>query len=153
MGTAHERQALLYHLLGEEDLRDAYADSLRMDSQEVLDAAAATLGAVQTGVIARAHAKLGIAYALLGESIKAATEGATAVSSLSIHDDAYAGADHLRDLVLIYTLIGATDLAVQELQTALSIPSPLTRVELTLDPLFESLRGHPSFPELLALVQ
>ncbi len=153
MGTAHERQALLYHLLGEEDLRDAYADSLRMDSQEVLDAAAATLGAVQTGVIARAHAKLGIAYALLGESIRAAAEGATAVSSLSIHDDAYAGADHLRDLVLIYTLIGATDLAVQELQTALSIPSPLTRVELTLDPLFESLRGHPSFPELLALVQ
>ena len=59
---------------------------------------------------------LGLAYALLGERISAVAEGSTAVSSLSIQDDAYAGADHLRDLVLIYILIGATDLAVQELQ-------------------------------------
>jgi hypothetical protein len=124
-----------------------------MSSQATLDAAAANPGPVQSGVIARAHAKLGIAYALLGESISAVAEGSTAVSSLSIHDDAYAGADHLRDLVLIYTLIGATDMAVQELQTALSIPSPLTRVELTLDPVFEPLRGHPSFPRLLASIQ
>ncbi len=153
MGSAHERQALLYHLLGEEELRDVYADSLRMSSQATLDAAAANPGPVQSGVIARAHAKLGIAYALLGESISAVAEGSTAVSSLSIHDDAYAGADHLRDLVLIYTLIGATDMAVQELQTALSIPSPLTRVELMLDPVFEPLRGHPSFPRLLASIQ
>jgi TolB-like protein/Tfp pilus assembly protein PilF len=152
-GAAHERMALLYHLMGEESLRDAHADSLRMASQEVLDAAAANPGPVQTGVIARAHAKLGLAYALLGEPISAVAEGSTAVSSLSIHDDAYAGADHLRDLVLIYILIGATDLAVQELQTALSIPSPLTSVELTLDPLFEPLRTHPRFPELLALVR
>jgi tetratricopeptide (TPR) repeat protein len=153
MGTALERQALLYHLLGEEDLRDAYADSMRMSSQAILDAAEANPGPVQSGVIARAHAKLGIAYALLGESISAVTEGSWAVSSLSIRDDAYAGAEHLRDLVLIYTLIGATDMAIQELRTALSIPSPLTRVELLLDPIFEPLREHPSFPELLALVQ
>jgi TolB-like protein/Tfp pilus assembly protein PilF len=153
LGTAHERRALLYHLMGETALRDAHADSLRMASQEVLETAEANPGPVQTGVIARAHAKLGLAYALLGEPISAVAEGSTAVSSLSIQDDAYAGADHLRDLVLIYILIGATDLAVQELQTALSIPSPLTSVELTLDPLFEPLRTHASYPELLASVQ
>lgn len=153
LGRGQERLALVYHLLGEDDLRDLHADSLRMSSQAVLDAAAANPGPVQSGVIAQAHAKLGVAYALLGESISAVVEGSTAVSSLSIHDDAYAGADHLRDLVLIYTLIGATDLAVQELQTALSIPSPLTRVELMLDPIFEPLRGHPSFPGLLASIQ
>ena len=153
LGAAYERPALLYHLLGEEALRDAYADSLRMNSQAVLDAAATNPGPVQTGVLARAHAKLGVAYALLGESISAVAEGSTAVSSLSIHDDAYAGAEHLRDLVLIYTIIGATDLAVQELQTALSIPSPLARVDLMLDPLFEPLRAHPAFPGLLALAR
>jgi len=152
-GRAHERLALLYHLMGEDELRDIHADSLRLSSQAVLDAATANPGPVQSGVIAQAHAKLGLAYALLGESIAAVAEGSTAVSSLSIHDDAYAGADHLRDLVLIYTLIGATDLAVQELQIALTIPSPVTRVELELDPIFEPLRDHPSFPELLALVQ
>ncbi|MBT8397688.1 MAG: hypothetical protein KJN92_12015, partial [Gemmatimonadetes bacterium] len=148
--AVHERRALLYHLLGEETLRDAHADSLRLASQAVLDAAAANPGPVQTGVIARAHAKLGIAYALLGESISAVAEGSTAVSSLSVQTDAYAGADHLRDLVLIYTLIGATDLAIQELETALAIPSPLSRVELLLDPLFEPLRSHPTFPQLVA---
>jgi len=152
-GGDHERLAILYHLLGEEDLRDAHADSLRMSSQAALDAATSNLGPVQSGVLARAHAKLGVAYALLGESIPAASEGSTAVSSLSIQDDAYAGADHLKDLVLIYTLIGATDLAVQELRTALSVPSPLTSVELTLDPVFAPLRSHPSYAELRALAQ
>ena len=90
-----------------------------------------------------------MAYALLGESIPAAREGSTAVSSLSIADDAFTGAEHLRDLVLIYTLIGATDLAIQELETALSVPSPLSRGELELDPLFEPLRSHPRFQALM----
>jgi hypothetical protein len=152
-GLIHERLALLYHLAGEEALRDAHADSLRAASQSVLDAAGSGLGPTQTGVIARAHAKLGLAYALMGESLSAVAEGSTAVSTLSIQDDAYAGAEHLRDLVLIYTLIGATDLAMQELSTALSIPSPLTRVELTLDPVFAPLRSHPAYPDLLASVE
>jgi TolB-like protein/Tfp pilus assembly protein PilF len=153
LDSAHERLALLYHVMGEEELSDLHADSLRLGSQEVLDAVSTTPGPVQSGVLARAHAKLGLAYALLGEEINAVAEGSTAVASLSIHDDAYAGADHLRDLVLIYTLIGATDLAVQELRTALSIPSPLSSVELELDPMFEPLRSHPAFPELLSLAQ
>ena len=62
---------------------------------------------MQNRVIASAHAKLGIAYALLGESFSAVAEGSKAVSRLSVSDDAYDGANHLRDLVLIYTLIGA----------------------------------------------
>jgi hypothetical protein len=152
-GSTHERLALLYGLLGDQERRDAHADSLRVRSQAILDAVAANPGPMQTGVVARAHAKLGLAYALLGESISAVAEGSTAASSLSVQDDAYAGAEHLRDLVLIYILIGATDLAAQELQTALSIPSPLSRVELTLDPVFEPLRGHPMYRELLASAQ
>lgn len=152
LGEAHERMALLYHLRGETSMRDAYADSLRMISQAVLDAVAATPGPVQSGVIARAHAKLGLAFALLGEGIHAAAQGNTAVSTLSIYDDAYAGADHLRDLILIYTLIGATELAIQELETALSVPFPLSAADLTLDPLFAPLRDHPRFPEIVALV-
>lgn len=152
-GMDHERLAIIYHLLGDEALRDAHADTLRMNSQVVLDSAATKLGPVQRGVLARAHAKLGLAYALLGESLPAVAEGSTAVSSLSIQDDAYAGADHLKDLVLIYTLIGATDLAVEELRTALSVPSPLTLVELVLDPVFAPLRESSGYPELLALAR
>ena len=154
MARNHERLALLYHLMGEESLCAAHADSLRMTSEATLDAATADRrGAVQSGVIARAHAKLGIAYALLGETISAVAEGSKAVSTLPITVDAYDGGDHLRDLILIYTLIGAPDLAMEELVTALSNPSPLTRVDLLLDPVFEPLRQHPDFAGLLRSVQ
>jgi len=140
--------------MGEEELRDAYADSLRMSSEADLEAATGTgRGAVQNRVIAQAHAKLGIAYALLGESFSAVAEGSKAVSRLSVSDDAYDGANHLRDLVLIYTLIGAPDQAILEFETALSLPSPLTRMDLVLDPLFAPLRAHPGAAALLAGLQ
>ncbi len=152
-GAAHERLAILYHLLGDEERRNVYADSLRLSSQAVLDAAQTSRGPVQAVVNARAHAKLGLAYALLGESISAVAEGSTAVSSLPVQDDAYSGADHLRDLAVIYTLIGAYDLALRELQAALSVPSPLSRVDLLLDPVFGPLRDQPGFRELVAAVE
>jgi TolB-like protein/Flp pilus assembly protein TadD len=152
-GRSHERLAILYHLMGNEALRDAHADSLRAASQAVLDAAAATPGPDQTGVKARAHAKLGIAYALLGQGLAALTEGFTAVSSLSITADAYEGGNHLRDLALAMTILGETELALEQLETAFSVPSPLTRADLVLDPVFRTLRDHPRFQELLETVR
>ncbi len=149
----HERRALLHHLLGQEELREAYADSLRGSAQATLDLAGAGPGAVQTGVIAGAHAKLGIAYALMGESVRAVVEGSRAVSTLPLTADAYEGADHLRDLIVIYTLIGAPDLALQEAATALSVPSPLTLAELALDPLFAPLREDSGFGALQEAVR
>jgi hypothetical protein len=149
-GGSFEWRALLYYLMGDQALRDQNADSLRIRSEEVLALARANPGPVQTGVIARAHAKLGIAYALLGEGIDAWVEGSSAVSLLPISADAYEGADHLRDLAVIYTLIGETDLAIQQLETALSVPSAVNRTDLSLDPVFEPLRDDPRFQRLLA---
>jgi TolB-like protein/Tfp pilus assembly protein PilF len=152
-GRSHERLAILYHLMGNEALRNAHADSLRAASQAVLDEAAANPGPDQTGVKARAHAKLGIAYALLGQGFAALTEGFTAVSSLPVTVDAYEGGNHLRDLALAMTLMGETELALEQIETALSIPSPLTRADLVLDPVFRPLRDDPRFQELLGTVR
>jgi TolB-like protein/Tfp pilus assembly protein PilF len=146
----HERLALIYHLMGREDLRDFHADSLHLASFAVLEAARANPGPVQAGVMARAHAKLGIAYALLGEEINAWVEGSSAVSLVPLSTDAYEGADHMRDLAVVYTLIGEFDLAVQQLETTLSVPSPLNRLDLLLDPVFEPLRSQSGFEALLA---
>jgi hypothetical protein len=151
-GRSHERLAILYHLMGNEALSHAHADSLRAASQAVLDAAAANPGPDQTGVKSRAHAKLGIAYALLGEGLAALTEGFTAVSSLPVTVDAYEGGNHVRDLALAMTLMEETELALEQIETALSIPSPLTRADLVLDPVFRPLRDDPRFRELLGIV-
>lgn len=150
---SHERVALLYHLMGEEALRDAHADSLRISSQAILAEAERNPGPVQTGVIARARAKLGLSYALLGESFQAFKESSIAVSTLPITTDAYEGANHLRDLILTLTLIGEIELAVQNLETALGVPSTLTVADLALDPALAPLRGHPRAQELLESLQ
>lgn len=148
-GRSYERVALLYHLMGEEGLRNAYADSLRISSQAILAEAAGSPGPVQAGVIARARAKLGLAYALLGESFQAFKESSTAVSTLPITSDAYEGANHLRDLILTLTLIGEIDLAIQHLEAALRVPSTLTVADLALDPALAPLKGHARGQELL----
>ena len=145
-----ERNAILHRLLGQEERARSLADSLRMINEEVLEAASENPGPVQSGVEARAHAKLGIAYAFLGEEIQAQLEGETAVSLLPISMDAYEGGEHLRDLAVIYVLIGEPDLALLQLRTALSIPSPITPTDLLLDPVFDSIRDEPAFQELLA---
>jgi TolB-like protein/Tfp pilus assembly protein PilF len=146
----HERLALIYHLMGREDLRNLHADSLHQASMAVLEAARANPGPVQAGVMARAHAKLGIASALLGEEINAWVEGSSAVSLVPLSADAYEGAEHMRDLAVVYTLIGEFDLAVQQLEATLSVPSPLNRLDLLLDPVFEPLRSQSGFDALLA---
>ena len=153
MGPVFERRALLYHLLGEDGLSRTYADSLRAVSQAILDEVGANPGPYQKGVTAGSLAKLGLAYALLGEPFEAVATGSRATSTLSVFDDAYTGGDHVKDLIVTYLLIGATDMALPVLQEALAIPSPITRVELLLDPLFEPLRAHPEFETLLASAQ
>jgi tetratricopeptide (TPR) repeat protein len=153
MNRPRERMALLYHLMGNQEGQAAYADSLRMAQEAVLEEARANPGPDQTAVKARAQAKLGIAYALLGEPFKALMEASTAVSSLPITTDAYEGVDHLRDLALTMILIGETEMALDHLETLLSVPSTLTQAELALDPIYAPLHGNPRFQELLVPIQ
>jgi tetratricopeptide (TPR) repeat protein len=146
----YERQAILYYLMGDEDRALVYADSLLGANEAILEEAEGNPGPVQTGVIARAYAKRALAHALRGEGIRAYFEGSSAVSQLPISVDAFEGAEHLRDLAVVYVLIGELEQAIQQLETALAIPSPVTVGELRLDPLFDPLRDNPRFQALLA---
>jgi len=152
-GRSHERLAILYHLMGNEELRNAHADSLRLASEAVLEEARAVPGPVQTGVIARARAKLGLAYALLGEGFPAVSEAFTAVNSLPISADAYEGANHLRDLATTLAILGEDEMAIEQLEAGLAVPSTLTRADLALDPIFRPLRDSPRFQALLEPVR
>ncbi len=158
---SHENLALVYHLLGNEEMTSVYADSLRMAMEAVLDAAGRTIGPVQSNVVAQAHAKLGIAHALLGNWAAAVREGTRATSMVPVGTegyrgtllliDAFSGTAHLQDLAVTYALIGEQEGAIDQLEAAVSVPSLVTASELRLNPLYDALRDNPRFQALVAL--
>lgn len=147
---AHLEVALAAHLRGDGDTRDAGARAFVEEMDTLLARTGDAPGVVQAGVLAGVHASLGIAHALLGNPAAAIREGSYATALLPVSADAVAGADQVLAMARIYALVGEHDAAIDRLQTALSIPSPLTAVELRLDPIWDSLRDHPRFRTLVA---
>ena len=67
---------------------------------------------------------------------------------LPIHKDRYKGATRLKDLALIYVLLGRYDEAVDSLERIFSGPSETHIPEIRLDPLYAPLLDHPRFRSL-----
>jgi serine/threonine-protein kinase len=97
----------------------------------------------------RYHSALGIAYAGLGKKEEAIKEGLKARALLPISEDAIYGLGILHDLAIIYTMVGEFDLALDQLDQLLSIPSWITPVWLGWDIRFEPLKSHPRFKKLV----
>jgi TolB-like protein/Flp pilus assembly protein TadD/predicted Ser/Thr protein kinase len=97
----------------------------------------------------RLHSSLGLAYAGLGRKAEAIAEGKKAVEMQPVEKDAYIGPPQVVNLARIYTQLGELDLAVDQLDYLLSIPSKLSRPLLRLDPRWDPLRDHPRFQALL----
>jgi serine/threonine-protein kinase len=119
------------------------------------DLVAADLPSLEGRVLERpddasAHSGLGLAYALLGRGDEAVREGVRATELVPISQNAYDGPVPLTDLARIYTLVGALDLAVDQLETLLSIPGDLSVNEIRLDPIWDPLREAPRFQQLVA---
>jgi len=92
---------------------------------------------------------LGIAYAGLGMKEAAIREGKKDVKLLPIKKDAKLGPWRLWDLAKIYLMIGEYDLAIDEFEYLLSIPSPVSKWVLKLDPLLDPVRSYPRFQKLI----
>jgi len=99
---------------------------------------------------ARYHSALGIAYAGLGRKEEAINEGLKAVELLPVSKDAVYGVGHLHDLAIIYTMVGEYDLAINQLDQLLSLPSWITPVWLGWDIRLAPLKSHPGYKELLS---
>jgi TolB-like protein/Tfp pilus assembly protein PilF len=144
-----EAIGVLNHLLGRPQVAAAFGDSLLQATEALLSETQRSPGLVQTRVVAEAHARLGMAHVLLGHASEAVKQGTRAVASLPTSVDAFAGTEHLVTLATIYTLLGEHQSALEQLEVLLAMPSSLTVQDLRHSPLFDSLRGHPRFEQLL----
>jgi len=98
---------------------------------------------------ARLHSALGIACAGLGRKQDAIREGKLAVDLLPVSKDAMRGICRVGDLARIYVMVGEFDLAINQIESLLSIPSELSIELLRLDPAWNPLRRHARFQKLL----
>jgi serine/threonine-protein kinase len=92
---------------------------------------------------------LGLIDAALGRKEEALREGRRAVELLSSEKDALDGSAMVKYLVMIGAWVGDKDLALEQLATAVRIPSGLTYGQLKLLPFWDPLRGDPRFEKLV----
>jgi len=95
------------------------------------------------------HSLSGKVYAGLGRKEDAIREGRRAVELLPVSKDALIGATFVRRLAEIYTAVGEYDLAIDQLEYLLTIPSDVSVHWLKHGPTWRPLRDHPRFQALL----
>ena len=65
-----------------------------------------------------------------------------------VEEHPYFGATQLENLARVYARVGEPELAIDTLETLLSMPAPVSLAMLRLDPTWAPLRDHPRFAEL-----
>ena len=68
---------------------------------------------------------------------------------LPVSEDARYGLVCEVDMARIYTVLGESDLALDQLDRLLTIPSWVSVSWIELNPLWDPLRGHPRYAEIL----
>jgi serine/threonine protein kinase len=121
--------AQIYGLMGNRQLEQSYYESaLTILEEKIRECPEDT----------RIHSSLGFAYAGLGLTEKAISEGKQG---------------SVRDLAQIYSMVGKYDLAIDILEDLLTNPGVLSIPLLQLDPAWYPLCGHPRFKKLTENIQ
>jgi len=92
---------------------------------------------------------LAIAYAGLGRVQEAVSEAKKAVELLPVSEDALMGMAFVVSLAEVYCMVGEYDLAIEQLEYLLSVPSMVQVSTIRLHPIWDPLRDHPRFQALL----
>ncbi len=95
------------------------------------------------------HLFLGKAYAGMSRAEDAIREGKLAVELLPVSEDAFVGPDFVAGLAEIYAIVGEYDLAIDQLEYQISIPSWASIPYLRTWPEYAPLRDHPRFKALV----
>jgi tetratricopeptide (TPR) repeat protein len=94
------------------------------------------------------HSTLGLAYAGLGRPEDAIREGRRAVELVPASKDTWYGVDMLRNLAVVYAMLGEADSAVKQLRVLLAVPSWISVPLLRVDPTWDPVRRDPGFQGL-----
>jgi TolB-like protein/Flp pilus assembly protein TadD len=95
------------------------------------------------------HADLAYAYAGLGRREPAIREGRRAVELAPPSKDTWLGVDMVRNLAVVYAMLGEADSAVKQLRFLLTVPSWISVPGLRADPTWDPIRRDPGFQALL----
>jgi eukaryotic-like serine/threonine-protein kinase len=134
-------KGMTYLLMRQPDLAGSYLDSARVVMENIV---------VKDPSEAANQSRLGKICAVLGlkdDAIAAARRG---VELLPVSVDALDGQDRIWDLAAVYASLGDYDLAFDQLDTLLLMPSKVSVNWLRIAPDFIPLRDHPRFQALIA---
>ncbi len=134
-------RAQAYRLEGNKDRERIYADSARVLLESRL---------AERLSEPRYLSDLGMAWAGLGNRELALANAARAVELLPTSREAFDAPFYLLNLAEVMVIFGDYDAAVEQLTTLLSIPGFASAAYLRIDPLWEPLRTHPGFQQLVA---
>lgn len=132
--------AEIYHKQNNIELARAYYDSARIHFEKQI-----TINPEDE----RYYSTLGIVFAGLGRKKEAIERGLTAISLMPLKKDFYRAIFRLEDMARIYTMVGEYDLALEQIDQLLSIPSLMSVNLLKNDPVWESLWNYPGFKNLI----
>jgi len=136
-----ETKAKAYRLRGETERSRTYYDSL---------AAAARAELREVPDDALTYGSLGVAEAYLGQRAQAIQDGRRGVELLPSSKDAFYASIAEVQLAEIYTVLGESGGAVEQLHAALAVPSPFSAAGLKADPTWTPLHGNRQFERLVA---
>jgi serine/threonine-protein kinase len=98
----------------------------------------------------KALCTIGLIDAFLGRKEEALREGRRAVELLPVEKDALQGVCWVEYLAIIAAWVGDKDLAFEQLESIIRLPSPLSYGHLKLMPWWDPLRGEPCFEKIVA---
>ena len=132
--------AWTYGFMGDEAKAREHYDTARALLEEKIEA---------TPEDERLYSAIGLAYAGLGRKEDAIRAGQRGVELLPIDKEAWRGAYRVAELAMIYAIVGEQDLAINQIEHLLSRPGDLSIALLKLDPIWDPLRDHARFRQLI----
>jgi serine/threonine protein kinase/Flp pilus assembly protein TadD len=95
------------------------------------------------------YSSLGKAYAGLGRKEDAIRAGKKAMELVPLSVDKFQAPSFIMEMAAIYTMIGEYDLAFDEIEKVLSVPSFFSVKMLSIDPSWDRLRAQPRYKQIV----